>query len=188
MTEDTCSSVEVKRLFLLRHATALSNSTGGDVERALSPKGIEDATALGSIMRDKSYHPKYVLCSSATRTSETLEALEQSLDFKNIKHLDCLYSGTAGDYLNEIQKISDNQADVLLIGHNPSIYELAVRLVKDDHNSTMQRLSEGYHPASLSVLECQCQKWQDIQFGGNILADFMDPIDYNAPARPTRWM
>lgn len=176
-----------KRLFLLRHAQALSDAPN-DKERALSPKGVDDAMTLGRLMAKKSYFPDLVLCSPALRTRQTLDALEEGLGKRHYEQPDILYNGAAGEYLAEIQKASDQYSDVMIIAHNPSIYELVIRLGNPDQDHMMQRLSAGYQPATLSVLECTCSSWKDIQFGENDLSYLAEPLDYNAPARPTRWM
>lgn len=175
-----------KRLFLLRHAMALSQGNDGDSGRSLAPKGLEDAQALGRMMVQNGYVPDVVLCSSAVRTRQTLsEALP---DFADAKIVDILYNGSVGDYLYEIQKIDDTHQNILMIAHNPCIYELVILLAAQGHDSVMQRLSEGYSPASLSIIHCECDKWADIQPAVNELVGLSNPMDYNAPARPTRWM
>ncbi len=176
-----------KRLFILRHAQALSNAAQ-DKDRSLSPKGVDDAQALGRVMAKKGYFPDLVLCSPAQRTKQTLKALEDGLGVRNTAHPAILYNGSAGDYFHEIQNVSDDYSDILLLAHNPSIYELVIRLSNPDQDRMMQRLSVGYQPATLSVLECSCAAWKDIQFGENTLSYLAEPLDYNAPARPTRWM
>ena len=177
-----------KRLFLLRHAIALNDMADGDKGRALAPKGKEDAIALGKLMKHKSFTPDIILCSSARRTQETMEGVQQSLNTEKVEMLDILYSGSTGDYLHEIQKVDDAYNDILVIAHNPSIYDLVRLLGAQGTDSVMQRLTEGYQPATLSVINCVCEKWADIQPAENELELITDPMDYNAPSRPTRWM
>ncbi|MCF6275831.1 MAG: histidine phosphatase family protein [Robiginitomaculum sp.] len=181
-------SYSEKRLFLLRHAIAVNEISDGDISRALAPKGKEDARALGQYMLDNSYVPDLVLCSPARRTRETLEGLQNHLEINNINKPDILYSGSTGDYLHEIQQCEDSHQNILIIAHNPSIYELLILLAAQGDDSMMQRLSEGYAPATLSIINCICEKWADIQPAENELYALVNPMDYNAPARPTRWM
>lgn len=178
-----------KRLFLLRHAQAL-NEAPSDAVRPLSPRGLEDARALGQLMARKSFVPDGVLCSPALRTRQTLEALQEGLGMSPdvIAQPENLYSGAAGAYLHEIQSLSDEHGAILVVGHNPSIYELVIRLSDPSHDHYMQKLSAGYNPATLSVLECPCEAWAEIQLAANPLTYLTEPLDYNAPARPTRWM
>ena len=177
-----------KRLFLLRHAVAVNEISDGDKNRSLAPKGKEDAQALGEYMQDNGYIPDFVLCSPARRTRETLEGLQNHLSLENIQMPDIMYSGSTGDYLHQIQKCDDDHHNILIVAHNPSIYELVRLLAAQGQDSVMQRLSEGYQPATLSVINCICENWADINPVENELINLVSPIDYNAPARPTRWM
>lgn len=185
---ETKAPFEGKTLFLLRHAVALGDNGGGDKSRVLAPRGVDDAAALGTFMQKKAYVPDMVLCSSAVRTRQTLERLKLPITSTQIRFEDMLYSGSTGDYLHLIQGVSDVYRRILVIAHNPSIYELLILLAAQGSDSVMQRLSEGYHPATFSVIHCRCMTWADIQPAENMLADFTDPMDYNAPPRPTRWM
>lgn len=179
-----------KKLFLLRHAQAASAQSNGDKSRNLTPKGIDDARALGQEMHRCDFIPDMILCSGATRTKETLAEIMKSLDkaTTEITYDDIIYSGSTGDYLHLIQNMDDAYQNVLMVAHNPSIYELAILLSGMGSDSVMQRLSEGYQPATLSAIEVSCEKWADIQPAENTLIHIMNPMDYNAPARPTRWM
>lgn len=179
---------EGKTLFLLRHAMALNDGGAGDKARRLAPRGVEDAEALGKVMIKQNYTPDFVLCSSAVRTRQTFEHLKLNVPTAAIRFEDGLYNGSTGDYLHMLQQISDEYSNILVVAHNPSIYELVILLAAQGSDSVMQRLSEGYNPATLSVVQCQCEKWADIQPAENTLASLTDPMDYNAPARPTRWM
>tara|TARA_R110002072_G_scaffold75666_8_gene177990 strand:+ start:442 stop:999 length:558 start_codon:yes stop_codon:yes gene_type:complete len=184
---DNISTFTGKRLFILRHQQALNNGDS-DKTRHLSPKGKEDAIALGVAMKRANYTPDLILCSPALRTKQTLEGLAQHIKCDEIETPDILYSGSTGDYLYEIQKISDDYNDVLILAHNPSIYELVILLAAQGPDAAQHRLSEGYSPGSLSVIECASDKWAKIQPVENTLRQIISPIDYNAPSRPTRWM
>lgn len=176
-----------KRLFLLRHALALSDASSDEM-RALSPQGKEDAHALGKKMQERGFTPDIILCSPALRTRQTLEAVQETIGVEQVTFKDVLYSGATGDYFAAIQEVKDEAQNILIVGHNPTIYQLAVMLANDGAESLIQRLSEGYHPATLSVFECETSTWKDLQPVDNTLTFYESPIDYNAPARPTRWM
>jgi len=177
-----------KKLFLLRHAQAASSQTGDDKARNLTPQGKADARALGTEMKRLDLIPDLILCSPAVRTKQTLEGLKDTLDLENVEHPEILYNGSTGDYLYQIQQVSDEYNSILFLAHNPSIYELVILLGGIGNDGVMQRLSEGYQPASLSVVDVKSETWADIQPAVNTLNTIMNPMDYNAPARPTRWM
>jgi phosphohistidine phosphatase len=178
----------MKRLYILRHAKAATPDNVQDFDRPLAPQGLEDAAALGKLMMKQSYTPDAVLCSTAKRTRETLEALGLPASTK-VEYPEKIYDASAGDLLEMIQNTDDSAESILLIGHNPAIHELALRLSSEDSGlSLLQRLLQGYSPATLSILDVPCKCWNDIQLGENFLINLLAPIDYNSPDRPTRWM
>lgn len=176
----------MKTLYLLRHCIALTSSASGDEARALAPKGEEDAAALGKVMAQKGYIPSFALCSPSKRTRQTLIGMGGKA-ISNILYPDILYNGTAGDLLAEIQKIPAEVEKLLVLAHNPGVHALAGMLAGAGSSSHIRRLMQGYNPGTLSVLSCPCENWADLQPDANVLENYLDPLDYNAPARPTRW-
>lgn len=178
----------MKRLFLLRHAQALPAQNGQDIDRTLSPKGLEDALALGKAMKLKNYTPDYILCSSARRTRLTCENVLKGLDAAvHAQFTKTIYEAGVGELFHLIQQADKKIENLMLIGHNPTIYELASKLSADGHDTVLGRLAQGYAPASFSVIECDCESWQDLDPDTCRIVEFMDPLDYNAPATPARW-
>lgn len=178
-----------KRLFILRHALALPSSAAiKDFDRALAPQGLEDAKALGIFMATREFTPDLALCSPAKRTRQTLESIKNSINIPDTQFPEILYSGSVGDYLFEVQQIDNSVKTILVVAHNPAIYELAFLLSGRGIDSHMQRLADGYKPATLAVLNCPDEDWAELQPAACELADISDPLDYNAPHRPTRWM
>lgn len=183
----------MKTLFLLRHAKALPAATGqDDIDRKLAPSGAEDAHALGLEMKRRHYMPRLILCSPSARTQETVEgwlqAFEAERDQITLTMVDKLYDASRHDLLDVIQSADNAFGQILIAGHNPGIYELSVTLAVRGADHLLNRLSGGFKPGSMSVLECPCRDWNSFQPGDNTLIDFLEPQDYNAPARPTRWM
>lgn len=179
----------MKRLYILRHANAASPPGTVDQERPLSSSGLADASELGSVMRSKSLTPAQIFCSPALRTRQTMDALALDPHQSQSRIIEPLYEATASQMLEIIQDCEDSAKSLLVIGHNPAVHELVMRLTSEDSPLTLiKRLMNGYHPATLSVLDCPCQCWNDLQLGENILSDLLESLDYNAPSRPTRWM
>ena len=55
------------------------------------------------------------------------------------------------------------------------------------NDAVLARLSNGYQPASLSIIEAPIDDWAALDPDKCQIVDLLDPLDYNAPARPTRW-
>src|SRR5207247_5287517 len=65
-----------KRLLLLRHGKSSWDDPGiADHDRPLAPRGRRAAKSMGEHLRRESIRPVLVLCSSAVRARETLDAV-----------------------------------------------------------------------------------------------------------------
>lgn len=142
------------QLFLLRHAKAESEVSGlSDHDRSLTAKGRYDAGKIAQAMRKAGLAPEVVLVSTATRTRQTLEELENASvwdEWPNIDSLPQLYMAGPGQLLNTIRDLPETVRSVLIIGHNPGLHELALRLAGDSLLQKSEGLHEGYPPATLS--------------------------------------
>lgn len=180
----------MKTLLLLRHAQALpSSSTVQDFDRTLSPKGIEDARKLGEILKSQGVKIDLIKCSSARRTQQTTAevctGLEQNIHTENSKSI---YSASAGDLFQMIQDTDDKVETLMIVGHNPTIYELVSKLAANGSNAVFDSLAHGYAPATLTIIETGIERWAEIDPDQCEAKTVLDPSDYNAPERPTRWM
>src|SRR5262249_2668583 len=106
----------MKTLYLLRHAKSSWEETGlEDHDAPLNARGIENAEQMGKYMPKKGYAPALVLCSSATRTRETLEHLERQLSGKPVTTYErALYLATPGQVLRRVRAVDDDFASVLV--------------------------------------------------------------------------
>jgi len=69
-----------RTVILLRHGkSSWSDSTLADIDRPLAPRGERALRKLAKYIRRERIRPALVLCSSALRTRQTLEAVEASL-------------------------------------------------------------------------------------------------------------
>lgn len=163
-------------------------SDAGDKGRKLTPHGLEDAAALGRMMARKGYKPDIVLCSPAVRTAQTWEQVALSLGGIKTLNPPGLYNGTRRAFIEALEELDDNIASALIVAHNPGIHDFAARLASEESPSSfMARLTEGFRPGALAVLECPIESWLDLAEEQNRLIDLVDPMEYNAPATPARW-
>ena len=66
-------------LAVLRHAKAVQDPGLDDKDRALTKRGLRDATAAGGRLREAQLIPDLVLCSTALRTRQTWEQVRAAL-------------------------------------------------------------------------------------------------------------
>ena len=143
----------MSRLFLLRHAKAEWAEPGQrDYDRQLAASGIEDAKAVANTMIKRDLLPERVICSSAARTQQTYEVLNSIHDISKITSFDRnLYATDAPGYL-EVAAQSDFEGDLLLIGHNPMLEDVAVALAKQGDDTLMDDLHMGFRTSALAVI------------------------------------
>lgn len=132
-----------KELLLFRHAQAGAGSpTGRDFDRILTEFGRSQPEPAGLAIVSAGFSPQLVLCSSSARTRETLALLQLSELCANaeIQFSDALYECTTRQVLMELASVDESIERVLLLGHNPSLSDLATALT---HKSV--GLSPGEH-------------------------------------------
>lgn len=143
------------RLILMRHAKSdWSSGVTRDHDRPLNPRGARSARAMGDWLRSNGYLPDQVLCSTATRTRETLAGLriDAATDF-----LPQLYHAEPWDMLDALRGAVGKS--VLMIGHNPGIGELATDLVAaaPDHPRF-----HDYPTCAMLVVDFDIRDWSGV--------------------------
>ncbi len=122
----------MRRLILFRHAKALPRAAGqDDVDRALAPRGREDAALIAKVLAKEKLVPDLALVSSARRTMETWACVQPLFPKARLEPVDALYNATAEEVLAEAEARADTADTILVIGHNPGLHELAVNLLAD---------------------------------------------------------
>jgi phosphohistidine phosphatase len=122
----------MKRLSILRHAKAAPHdSAKSDFDRPLAPRGQNQVADFCRWAGD-SFAPDAVYVSTALRTVETYERLQEGLGRTlPAKQVGALYLAEVEDLLAAARGAGD-AAEVLLIGHNPGLEDLAARLTGKD--------------------------------------------------------
>jgi phosphohistidine phosphatase len=127
------------RLILFRHGKAEAGSASGDdFDRRLAPRGVRASAQMGATLADLGLNPDVVLVSPAARTRETWAAAEAAFPNAKVKFDDDLYHADSGVIREVAERAGKSARTVMVVGHNPGLQELAVRL-----------LQEGSAPASL---------------------------------------
>lgn len=144
------------QLILLRHAQALLPTiTTRDFDRSLSAAGEADAAQQAERLASDGIIPDMVLHSTARRTTQTAQIFHNILCSPStpIIAVDALYRADISGYLQEIHTYSSNQTKcLLLVGHNPSIEDLALMFGKNGDRHLLQRLERGYPTAGLAAI------------------------------------
>ena len=173
----------MKRLLLLRHAKAVPGGAGiEDHERALMPRGREDAERMGRYIAKSGFTPDVILASTSTRTVETVEqASEHFAETARVDYLEALYLAEPEVILSIVRLAPDKLESVMVVGHNPGLEQAAALLarepVKRKERDRFDELEEKFPTAALAVLEFDVARWRDVAPGQGTLKDFVRPRD-----------
>lgn len=167
-------------LMLLRHAKSSLADTGqADLDRPLNDRGNRSAVAVGRYMASNGLVPQLVLCSPARRARETWGLVAGELTaIPEILVAAEIYDFGDGKALIECLRHKAGAAQsVLLVGHNPSIGELAKTLIGIGSDKLRERLEVKYPTAALAVISFDLDNWGSLATGSGTLLRFIRPRD-----------
>ena len=160
-------------LLLMRHAKSRYPPGVGDHDRPLAPRGIREAGIGGDWLRANQPSIDAVLCSTATRTRQTLArtGIDAPVQFR-----ESIYDTTTGTMIDEINKVADSVDTLLVVGHEPTMSSLALGLAgaEGTDDDAVQRISEKFPTSAIAVLRVTGD-WKDLQLGAAALTDFHVP-------------
>jgi phosphohistidine phosphatase len=166
-----------RTLLLLRHAKSDYPQGVADHERPLAPRGEREAALAGDWLRTHAPEVDAVLCSTATRTRETLERTR--IDAA-VNYVDRLYDATPGAVIEEINSVESlfgsDVETLLVIGHEPAMSSVALGLATADGSNTTaaERISTKFPTSAIAVLRTG-DPWDQLALGGAALVGFHVP-------------
>jgi phosphohistidine phosphatase len=164
-------------LLLLRHAkSAWDDPSLADIDRPLASRGVKAAKAMGRELAARGWRPELVLVSPAVRTRETWALVAAELPNAVAPSFPKkLYMATPERLLQQLRKTPKKIGTVLLIGHNPSMEELAGKLAADGSDAeALARMKEKFPTAALARFDFD-GAWSDLSFGKARLTYFLQP-------------
>ncbi len=160
-----------RRLLLLRHAKAVAPAPGApdasDHARGLSARGRLDAAVLGRLLRERGLIPATALISTAVRTRETFDLLGLDPDRPRRIFSDALYLAAPETLLDLLREQGGAADSVMLVGHNPGMHELALRLAADE-----APFEKGFPTCTLALFAID-HEWRDLAPACSTLLDLL---------------
>lgn len=126
------ATARTKRLTLLRHAKSSWHEPDlSDFDRPLNRRGQRDAPLMGQRLAEKGFAPDLLLVSPALRARLTAEAIAKQLmiDKNRLSFDESIYLAKVHELIILLRAIAEDQQNVLLVGHNPGITDLANYLI-----------------------------------------------------------
>jgi len=125
-------------------------------------------------LRSNGIEPALVLCSSSRRTRETLEGVQPAGEWLIEEQL---YGADAGQVLARLREVDDDAGSVMVIGHNPAMQVLVLRLAAggpDTRTAELAEVQRKFSTGALATLAFE-GSWSELRPGGARLTAFVRP-------------
>lgn len=122
----------MKTLYLIRHAkSSWKDSSLDDFDRPLNKRGMNDAPLIGKYLHSQKIEADVIISSPAKRTELTARIIANKIKFgREIIFEPTIYEASYFDLLKIIHSIENCVNQLILVGHNPSLNELANFLIE----------------------------------------------------------
>ncbi len=162
----------MKRLILMRHAHAQTEAAS-DFERKLSAKGLEQASMAGTFLSDLEIDEIWV--SPALRTMQTLRKIAEKFAVRYVIKEE-IYNASEEELEELILLAQDSFQSIMLIGHNPGIYKLAINLVNAESSGFTDLIEKITSPATVTVIDFpELNNWKDLKRNSGICKKRFEP-------------
>lgn len=172
-----------KMLGLLRHAKSeWDDDVVRDFDRGVNARGRRGAAMMGAHIRDKEVAWDAIHASSAERVRQTIAS---ALPDARPRFTESLYLATF-ETIIELLRAEGGTADrVLVVGHNPGLYETVIRLVPPEaENALFDEAVTKFPTCSFALLECAIDDWSELASGKGKLIHFVRPRDLDPALGP----
>ena len=147
----------MKYLTIVRHAEAEAFGRNcSDFERSLTKKGINDAECAARKALHSIPAPQMLISSPARRALQTARIFASAFRLSPDSVLTdmLIYTGSASDLMRMTADWDDALENVVLVGHNPAVAELVMRLYPQ---------FAGMFPAcSVCSLAFRAEHWKEL--------------------------
>ena len=166
----------MRRLLLLRHAKTERPGPGArDRDRPLTERGRTDAPVIGAYMSRHELVPDLALVSPATRAEETWALVAAVLPrAPRVVKDERVYNASFEKLIGIIRETRDEQI-LLVVGHNPGLHDLAVRLIASGDPDARDRLAEKLPTSGLVVIDVASDAWSKLRLNVGRLERFVSP-------------
>lgn len=146
----------MKTVLLMRHAEAAPETAGQrDYDRPLTDDGVRIAVQTGEVVLECGLVIDRIIASAAVRTTETAKLVAQSAARgRPLILLEELYAAPAERFAQVTRQYGfEDEASILIVGHNPGIGQLMCYFAKD---------LISVPPATLSVFQFDVDSWDKV--------------------------
>jgi phosphohistidine phosphatase len=148
----------MKKLTLIRYVKSDWHSpVDSDFDRPLNGRGQKAAPLMGERLAERSSAPDLLISSPAKRARQTAKKIAEQIEYPKteIQFVEDIYEAGLRTLINLINQIDNQQAEVMMIGHNPGFSDLGQWLSSS---------SPDWLPTcGLLELELPVESWAEIE-------------------------
>lgn len=163
--EDADAPPTGRRIALLRHGKSAYPDDVADHDRPLAPRGRRQAGLAGDRLAREIGAFDLVLCSTATRTRETLAAsgvLDRMVAADRVQYRPEIYGASCEELLPLLRALPLQVRSVLVVGHFPGLPDLADELAgPGSDGEALRRLGDRFPTSAIALLETS-GGWADL--------------------------
>jgi phosphohistidine phosphatase len=170
----------MRRLLLLRHSKAEKIRPGErDFDRPLADRGREHAPQVGIYLAKHAVLDSgtdLALVSPAARTRETWELVAAELaDGPKATFEPRIYEAESETLLAIVKDTKRSVRNLVMVGHNPGMHDLATMLTATGDIEARQQLNEGLPTSGLVIIEFAFDRWDHLHEQSGRLEHFITP-------------
>lgn len=157
-----------RTLVLLRHGKSAYPAGVPDHDRPLADRGRIQSGLAGEHIRTAIDRFDLVLCSTSTRTRETLDATGLAATVVEYRHE--IYAAEPDEILDLIRILPDHVMSVLVVGHSPGVPDLADELAGPGSDPEALAALDRKFPTSAFAVATTDGPWSEVPDGARLIA------------------
>ena len=171
----TAESASPRTLVLLRHGKSAYPPGVSDHDRPLAPRGRREAALAGAWIRANLPPLDLIVCSTAMRTRQTVEATGLTTPLELVDYTSEIYEAYPEELLELVTAASPSHRTMLLVGHGPGIPSLAAQLAGPGSDAAALAALRTKFPTSAIAVLVIGGEWADAGASSTRLRGFVVP-------------
>jgi phosphohistidine phosphatase len=164
-------------LTVLRHAkSSWDEPEVNDFDRPLNERGRRAAKAVGRELERRHVRFDRVFASPALRVRQTIDLLAEGLGGElDVTFDEAIYENEADALFHFVRSIPETVHAPLLVGHNPGLQRLVLKLTCEDDRGFHDRVRDKFPTAAVAVLKLPAERWAEVEPASGEIAELILP-------------